>query len=404
MPRQYEYITIDNYYFCLQQNPVVLAWVLFFRRDDLITVRPWLKKKNMPPWRRICSRYYWNIFKQNLITLLVFVQCRLNLRELDTAHLPVYGHFGIAVHKGYKIFNLRTRVVTKIFGPDIDKSSILSEIEQLKKVAQISFAPSLKSWDIDERWYQEDYIRSNIADAHSSTDSSTFLEVFYRETVPCMHSLILFQRPVAIDLAGYLKKLISILEVSGLSKDDSNLVEAKMIRDFVDSTVRQLNAEGTVLVQMVFTHGDFCPANSLRTKDGIIFIDWESSMCRSMFFDFYSYFFYRPVCLKISNDKVYSEINEALPVVMSILDFKRFDTSENIITLENIYRRLYYIELICKLAERKMTDNRLNIMDFILRYVEAFSSYENLLNSDPMKVGNSNCSDMKICQSRYETI
>ena len=399
MSRQYQYIKLDNYYFCLQQNLLVLAWILFLKRDDLITIQPWLKKKNMPRWRMICSRYYWNILKQNLITLRVFAQCRLKLQKLDAVYLPVYGQFGMLVHKGYKVFNLRTRLVTKIFDPDVNELSIINEIEQLKKVSQINFAPSLRKWDINGRWYQEDYIRSNIASAHRSSDSGIFLKAFHKEALPCMHSLMLFQRPVTKDLAVYLKELIGIIENGKLLKKNLDSKEANIFREFVHSIIERLNAEVNHKVLLVFSHGDFCPANFLNTKEGLRIVDWESTKYRSLLFDFYSYFFYRPVSPKLPVDKMFSEINEALPILVSRLSSRTPDVTGNLLALVMIYRHLYYIERLCMLVERDLTDNRLNMTDYIMRYIEAYKGYENIINMAAITFNNKSSSGSKTSQS-----
>lgn len=375
---QYKYVKINDYYFCLQQNPAVFAWILFFKRDDLITIQPW-RKKNIPTWKKLCSRYYWNVIKHNLINLIFFLQCRLGLRNSEVVQLPVYGHFGMPVHKGYKIFNLRSNTVTKIFDADVSRSSIMKEIEQLEKVSQISFAPSLRKWDIDERWYQEDYIRSNIAAVHRSSDSDIFLKAFYREAIPCMNSLILFQPPQIKYLSMYLKEIMGILERSEFSREKLDLEESEIFNKFVHGTVERLNAEGNCPVHLVFSHGDFCPPNFLSLKDGLKIIDWESADFRSLLFDFYSYFFYRPVTRKLPVAQIVSEINEALPYFISELSLRSPDITDNLVASVKIYRQLYYIERLCMLVERDLTDNYLSMKDYIFRYIKAFQDYEDIL-------------------------
>ena len=61
------------------------------------------------------------------------------------------------------------------------------------------------------------------------------------------------------------------------------------------------------------------------------------------------------------------------------LDKKVPDVSHSLLSLEKIYRWLYYIELICMLVEREITDSNLDIMDYILRYIEAFNQYEEMI-------------------------
>lgn len=360
---------INDYYFCLQQNPAVFAWILFFKSDDLITIQPWLKK-DIPRWTKTYFQYHWNLFKRNLFNLIIFLQCRLGLRHLDTLQLPVYGHFGMHVHKGYKIFNLYSGVVTKIFDPDVNALSIINEIDHLKIISQINFAPSLRRWDSGERWYEEDYMRGAVASKHRATDSDTFLKAFYQEAAPCMKSLILFKPLVTKDPQTYLDELIEVLDISRVPEWNANSTEADTIVNFINLTVKCLKSEGSQPIDLVFTHGDFCPANILSTKDGIRIIDWETAGYRSLLFDFYSYFFYRPVNINnISVEQMASEIHQSLPIFITGLDRK-------LTISDSVYRRLFYLEYVFKLVERLCTDKRLNIMDFIMRYINAFSLFD----------------------------
>ena len=383
MSHQYQYVKFDEYYFCLQQNPLVLAWILLFKRDDLITIQPWLKK-DYPRWKSQYFRYHWRMFKRNFFTLVFFTLCKLGLRNLETVQLPVYGQFGMAVHKGFKIFNLHSGLVTKIFDPDINQSSMQHEIEQLKKVSHIDFAPSIKKWDIAGRWYQEEYIRSNIASAHRSPDSVTFMNAFYREAIPCMNSLMLFQQPVIKDLQGYVKELMEILEISKLSENSLDAKEAVTFRNFIHAATTRLHTNGNLPVYLVFSHGDFCPANVLHTDSGLKIVDWETAKHRSLLFDFYSYFFYRPVSPKLPVDKMVSEITEALPFYLSQLPLKHPDIKKASAFMDT-YRLLYYIERLCTLVERDLTDNRLSMTDYMMRYIKAWTEYEQILNADVVK-------------------
>lgn len=301
------------------------------------------------------------------------------LRNLETVQLPVYGHFGTHVHKGYKIFNLYSNTATKIFDADVSKSSIMQEIEQLKRVSQTSFAPSLRKWDINERWYQEDYIWSNIATAHRSPDSDIFLKAFYREAMPCLNSLILFQPPQTKNLSRYLREIMGILEKSEFSREKLFLEEAVMFDKFVHTTVERLNAVVDYSVHLVLSHGDFCPSNLLNSKDGLKIVDWESAEHRSLLFDFYSYFFYRSVSSKCPTAPMVSEITEALQYFISQLSLMSPDITDNLLASVKTYRHLYYIERLCMLVERDLTDKNVSMKDYIFRYIKAFQAYEDTL-------------------------
>ena len=194
-----------------------------------------------------------------------------------------------------------------------------------------------------------------------------------------MNSLMAFQPPETKDLMVYLKELIEIPEVRRLSTEELTGSEFKKIKNSLDFMVECLRIEGNIPVYLVFTHGDFCPANMLNTRRGIKFIDWESAGNRSAFFDFYSYFFYRIVSSENSVDRVASEINEGLPNFISGLAMKMPEMAHSLSHFEKVYRWIYYVEEVCKGLERERTDKNLNILEDILGYIEAFTQHEELL-------------------------
>ena len=385
-PREFQYIKIENKdrrFFCLQQNPAVLAWILFFKKG---TLRPIVKPDPTKPSLRLVIRWLRNnyrLFRRNLIFLVIFARYKYQLRRLDSViELPIYGQLCVPVHKGYKIFDLRRGVVAKVFNQDVNTASILSEIEQLKKTSQIDFAPSIRRWNVAERWYEEDYVSGSLDDPYIPLDSRTVLKRFCHDLVPHINSLILSQPPITRNAVEYIHEIMEGLKVSRLSRQASSVREFNKIKSFLDSMVEHLCIEGNYPVQLVFTHGDFCPANMLNTRYGIMIIDWEGATYQSALFDFYSYFFYRSVCKKVPVDTLVSEINEALPFFISKLTRKAPDISNSLIRLEKVYRWIYYIEYVCHDVEREMTDENLNILGFILQEIETFNQYEEILSGN----------------------
>ena len=383
-PRTFQYINIGGdgrRYFCLQQNPLIFAWLLYFKKDTLSLIfSPWFKNP-LQRWSlgycRDCCRHFLSTLK----ALVLFIYRRRNLRTNDkVVELPLYGQICIPVHKGYKIFDLRKGVVAKVFDLDVKTSSILTEIEGLKKVSSIDFAPSLKRWNIEERWYEEDYVSSTSNESsHKLLDSAIFLKKFHQEIVPRLESLILMQKPMTNNSIEYINEIMEMIEVSGLSRRESTVREFNKIQSFLDSVLRRLRVEGNCDVQLVFTHGDFCPANMLNTRHGIRIIDWEGTKYRSALFDFYSYFFYRPVSMKIPVPQLVAEINEALPIVIASLAKKTPTIANSLRQFEKVYLWIYFIEEICQEVEREMTDKNLPMVEEILQYIETFNYYEKVM-------------------------
>gem|GEM_PF-1405669 len=380
--KEFRYVKIENQgrrFFCLQQNLIVLAWVLFFKKDTLRpALRPDARTLSM---RQVLSRLlsHYRLIKKNLIFLFVFVRQKYSGRISETAViLPVFGQICIPVHKGYKIFDLRRETVAKVFDHDVEEASISSEIEGLKKIAPFDFAPSIKKWNIAERWYEEDYVDGSLDDPRQALESRKLFEHFFGDLMYPLNSLILFQKPLLKNSVEYVHGMLEKFNASRLPGQGLPEKEFNTIKSFLDSIVEHLGVKGNLPVYLVFTHGDFCPANMLNTRQGIKIIDWEGAGCRSALFDFYSYFFYRPVCRNVPIKTVASEIKEALPIFYSRLAEKDLNISSSLMDFEDSYRWIYYIEQICQEVEREMTDSNLDILDFILRYINAFILFEEM--------------------------
>ncbi|MBI5739858.1 MAG: phosphotransferase [Nitrospirae bacterium] len=374
MARLYKYVNIGDYYFCLRQNPAVLAWILFFRGDDLLAIKPWLKRN----YQKRNLRYYRGRFRSNLKTLIRFMQSRTKLPDAELVELPFYGQLSAPVHRGHKIFNFYRGTVTKIFDHDVNILSVISEIDRLRDISRIDFAPSLRKSNSDERWYEEDYVRGTVASLHRSADSGVFLSVFFHEAAPCIKRLISFRQPIMKDLRAYIEELRARLDINRFARKRP----FPEVDSFADVIIGWLKNGPDLPVRLVFTHGDFCPANILNTKHGIRLVDWETAGPRSLLFDFFSYFFYRAPCGKLPVTQVAAEIAEALPRFLSGLSSGPPGISDGLSSQTGTYRRLFYLEYLSRLADRVLTDNRLNMADYIARYIDAFTRYERTLGAN----------------------
>jgi hypothetical protein len=382
---EYQYIKIDDRYYCLQQNPAVLAWIVFLKKSTLdLVCRPYPRKiaHKIP----FLLQGKWRAFRHNFFVYLVLIRYKF-FRKIPKSALilTIYGQICKAAHQGYKIFDFRRRVVVKVFDRNVDKNSVLKEIDRLKIVSQMDFAPSLRKWNIEELWYEEDYIEGYLDVDHSYKpvdDSVTLGEKFRHIITPCIETLILLQSPMAVNVTEYANDLTEMLEGSRLFGQEFGKnynKEILEIKKFFHSTTKQLNAGRNCPVYLVFTHGDFCSANILNTKDNIKILDWEHATYRSALFDFYSYFFYRPYRNRISAHELVLEINEALPSFISNLSLKSPEIAESITSLGEVYRLLYYLERIYMLVERAMTDTNLDEMESIRIYIDVFKKHEEVL-------------------------
>jgi len=389
-PRIFQYIKLENEgrrHFCLQQSLFILAWVLFFKKNTLIPIgRPDSDKLSL----RFVVRWLRKnigLVRKNLIFLIIFARYKYQFRKIDSAiMLPFYGQLCAPVHQGHKIFDLRKGVAVKVFEPDVNTSIIANEIEQLRNVSKLDFASSIRRWSIEEGWYEEDYISGSLNFSYETLDSTYLLKQFYDALVQPLHSLILLEKPITKNAIEYINDTMEILAVSGLSRHESTVKEYNKIKCFFDSMVERFHIEGNYPVQLVFTHGDFSPANMLITSCGIRIVDWEGATFRSVLFDFYTYFFHRPVSRNVPVSQVVTEINRALPFFISSLAKKAPEISHDLLRLEKVYRWVYYIEQVCVELKRSMTYTQLNLIDYVLRYIDSFNLYEELIAGNVEKL------------------
>jgi choline/ethanolamine kinase len=378
----FQYIKIpseNRRFFCLQQNILVLAWMLFFIKDSLI---PIVRSDSRIPRVRLFikqMRSYLGFVKRNVRCLSTFWGYKLQiLRREGIVELPCYGQICVPIHKGYKIFDFHRGVVIKVFDHHVDSSAIRDEIELLRLVSRLEFASSIKKWSIEEKWYEEEYVNGSLDSSYKPLDSIALLEKFFNEILWHLTSLMQFQKPISKNSVEYALDMTRALSSKTLPRLASTGAEYQEITSFLDSIVNRLQTEGNFPIFLVFAHGDFVPANMLNTQNGMKIIDWEGAGYRSALFDFYSYFFYRPACREVPVSVLGSEIKKALPMFISRLAENAAEVSSSLKALEKAYRWVFYIELICRLVDREMTDKNLNMMHYIQEYIKAFNFYEEL--------------------------
>jgi hypothetical protein len=255
---------------------------------------------------------------------------------------------------------------------EVDPRIVAREIEGVKKAGLLDFAPSILSQDVEERWHEEDFISGAPCFSASKSRSAIYFEIFQTEIAPCLEQMIFLQAATQKNLSEYLVNIIKILENSDLANPELERKKTNSIRGFVESIVERLRLCGNCRVDLVFSHGDFSLVNILRTKNGIKVIDWESASTRSLLFDLFNYFFTELYYRRATTSLVH-EISEAILSLRSRIVTKAPDLAGAMVSLSDMYRRLYYVERIRMLLDRQLGNRQL---DVILRSIEVFNSFE----------------------------
>jgi thiamine kinase-like enzyme len=379
----YRYIKLpgeEKRYFCIQQNMFSLVWTLFLGTNTLMPSKDSsADPKSSGRFILECIRQYYFFLKSNLRKTIHFIRCKLGVRKIiASVDLPIYGQTCVLVNKGHKIFDQRQKLAIKIYRNDVDEMLIRKELKRIAIGSHFKFGVLLKRVNIEERYYQEEYVKGDLDYSPIPIRLEKLLEKFVKDIVPCLFKMMLYEEPMLVNLYCYINKLQENLEKQNLkskSIDDHNI--EKVVR-FISSIKEKFNYKQNTSIFIAFSHGDFCPANMLNTKEGLRVLDWESAFMRSVFFDFYSYFFFRALHQKHLLFDLMLEINLAVQVYLSRIKIKCPMVAEVVKTNIKLYRWIFYIERIYMMVDRVMYDTKLDVKKNISRYIDTFIAFEKL--------------------------
>jgi hypothetical protein len=364
MSATYQYIKIYDKYYCLQQNPLVLAWFLYYQHRSLCLHSLGLQRKKG---------------RLGLKTLLRYQVCLPT--QVTVLELPVYGHVCIKVHRGYKVFNFRRKTVVKVLNPAIDTATVRDEIDSVRDASLLDFAPDIRRWSLAERWYEEDYIsgysyRDGSVPPSGETD---FLRIYYQRLEKFIEDMIFLKKPLIRDISFYLKENMNILEILIKTYKKSNKFEVSNIQLFLEKTEKLLVPHGNTKIYLIFSHGDFSFFNILKTRNGIMVVDWESASPRNVLYDLYNYFFAELFFKRVATTMV-SEINDAIASLHARLLSRAPDMARSLLSSAEVYRGLYYLERIRMLMER---EPNVDLLNTITRSIDVFNYFEKALGKIP---------------------
>jgi hypothetical protein len=330
---------------------------LGFGRESLMTTfeSPWL----LASWLTNLLRYQFHLWHND-----------------SRLELPFYGNLCLLVNRGYKIFDLQRERVVKTFKDDVDISFIRSEIERVRNVGQYDFAPSVRRWNVEARWYEEDYVNGSLITA---ADMKTYAKNYYQYAAPCIESMIFCEGLQVTNLAEYVHNMLDVFW-GRLLGDGSEMSSVRPIKDFLHVIADDLCHAGDLRIHVALSHGDFDHCPILRTKQGIKVIDWEYMAHRSILFDLYNYFMVQ-LFWKDTVPGLVSEIESALACLQARLALSIPEVAESLRPLARVYRLLYYIERICSVVEVRGLD-----VKCMRRWMDAFNSYEEMVAGVPSAV------------------
>jgi hypothetical protein len=289
--------------------------------------------------------------------------------------LPVPGSICRKVQKGYKVFDLNRNIAIKVFDRSIEPEMVQREYEHLQRIGALSFAPSLHNLNLDEMWYEEDYVNGYRL---PRPEWEAFLPEFH-EFVPPHVARILFAFPFKIMISGeYAEELSNGILAKCEECGDKciNTDSVSLLKVFLSQIVERLRAVRDRPIYLGCSHGDFSTRHLLVTKTKgssvPVLIDWERSDFRSLMYDLHDAFFKRIRRVGCVDLDAHTALEKAIFEFRSIIKLNASGSDQAIITSLNdaeLYRSFYFIEKIYMLLGSSISDAKLEI---IISYIHIF--------------------------------
>jgi thiamine kinase-like enzyme len=353
-PQCYKYVMIKGRYFCLNQDPIRLFFYLYL----------FTKALRLHPGIIRVSPF-------SVVRRLIQIRLRISGRR-KIIELPFYGNLCLPVHHGFKIFNFRKKTVVKSILPKVNQSVLINEIETVKKTSLLHFAPKLRDWNVDGRWYEEDFINGSPFYPNPRSETNISIKIFDHKILPCLKEMILLQRAKKIALHDYVEDIKESITQRLRSMPLIQKAKQNAINRFLETNHSALLKKNNTSVPLVFSHGDFSLVNILNTKIGIKVIDWEGAGIRNPLYDLFNYFLTELYYKRIPG-RIFSEVIKAIDSLKSAVIDDLPEIANSLEPFSEIYRKLYYLERLGMLLMRDESENNLKV---ILNSMELFDSFE----------------------------
>lgn len=356
---RYQYVKQGRPFICLQQNPFLLLWLVFFKHKSLRLSALRVNRKT-------------GISGFKAVALHALINKKINRGVV----LPIRGQLALAVHRGYKVFDLDRKLVTRVINKDVDSSIVCEEIKGVRTAGRLECAPSVKKWDEKERWYEEDYLIGDQQSLFNESESGKLFDLFHSKVQFCLQDLSKLERFTQVNSRRYIEENARIIEDQRLFDPGLNQAKIQKVRTFLSSITAQLLHQVSGETVLTFSHGDFSLVNILSTNRGIKVIDWEGAKFRGLLHDLYNFFLTEIYYNRVGVDIAANVDRSAHDLLKRLINEPSISKLQGSISIP-FYRRLHYLERLQTLLERELTDQ---VLDVIIKSIDVFNRFEDESN------------------------
>jgi thiamine kinase-like enzyme len=294
------------------------------------------------------------------------------LNSRNVIELPAFGHIGMAVHRGYKVFDFEQHYVTKVFAPGTDPDAARLEIRASRYSSDIAAAPRFIEEGPGHEWYREEYI-CGVHATDPEVRSGKDVREYYPAIEDCLLDLVACRPPKFIDTIAHID-LYSDTSFrdrwvdAGQDEEQVNEI-VSYVEELTDWLRKQPKPDR---LQLVLTHGDFSLVNAIATDGGLRFIDWEGVTFGGLYNDVIHFLFAERYYDRIDE----SFIDEMTEFVSRYREaaLDRFSELRESSELDfALARRLYYLERIGLMLNRSISSNLCNV---VINSIATFRAYD----------------------------
>jgi len=294
--------------------------------------------------------------------------------------LPVFGHLGMYVHRGFKLFDFEASTVTKIFASGISKSEAEQEIAASREACAVRQAPRFIAADPGSDWFTEEYVRGIHATDLVAPKSGDYLR-YYADAENCLLELLECKAPTVVDAMSHITDL-----ADNAYRD--RWLDAGFARQEIDGISHYLESVRSWLadnlpaghLQLVRTHGDFSLVNAISTESGLRIIDWEGIGPGSLYSDIYNFAFAEYYYGRTGPDFV-SELGSVIERFRAAVLERKPKLRNAAMMNQTVVRRLYYLERVRLMANRDVTTNLYSVIE---KSIAMFNEFDRDIGDVPL--------------------
>jgi hypothetical protein len=364
MDRRWRYVKVGKFLVCVDQPVPELVRFLWLGYEENK-----LDSIGLP-------RGFWRSALKHLIVVRV-----RRSDPADLIDLPAFGHMGMQVHGGHKLFDLHSQTVTKVFASAVDALTAEKEIAASRQASAVAAAPRFIDSDPDLKWYCEEYIRGVHATDAVYRDGVS-IPGLYSEVETCLLDLVKSAPPVLVGTDGH---------VNALADDGfrARWVDANGDPHMIEECTQYLEALRGWLtksdvkpreLQLVLTHGDFSLVNAISTGDTLRFIDWEGIRPGGLYSDVYHFLFAERYYDRATEHFLHDVANYVASYQSTCLE--RLPELRDAANIDLTFaRRLYYLERVRLMLDREVSAN---IGQVILKSIAMYRQFDRDLGDDEL--------------------